>query len=53
MKTYAQVCLTHATELYEFANKYRGFYHDAIPQVYDFYRSWEGYESKVRIFKKL
>jgi endoglucanase len=34
-------------ELYEFADKYRGVYHDAIPEVYDFYRSWEGYEDEL------
>ena len=38
---YAELCLKHAMELYEFADKHRGVYHDAIPDVYDFYRSWE------------
>ena len=32
MKGYAQLCLKHAMELFNFANKHRGFYHDAIPQ---------------------
>ena len=44
---YANLCLEHAMELYEFADKYRGVYHDAIPDVYDFYRSWEGYEDEL------
>lgn len=34
-------------ELYEFADKYRGVYHDSIPDVYDFYRSWDGYEDEL------
>ena len=47
MNTYAKLCLKHAMELFEFANTHRGFYHDSIPQVYDFYRSWEGYDDEL------
>ena len=30
---YADLCLRHAQELFEFADTYRGVYHDAIPEV--------------------
>lgn len=41
--TYAENCLKHAKELYTFADKNRGLYHEAIPDVVDFYKSWSGY----------
>jgi endoglucanase len=40
---YADKLLQHAKELYDFADKYRGLYSDAITDVADFYKSWSGY----------
>ncbi len=40
---YADNCLKHARELYAFADKHRGLYHEAIPDAVDFYKSWSGY----------
>lgn len=40
---YADKLLNHAKELYEFADTYRGLYHEAMPDVVDFYKSWSGY----------
>lgn len=41
--TYSEKCLTHAKELYEFADKYRGKYSDAISDAQGYYNSWSGY----------
>jgi len=35
---YADKLLSHAKQLFEFANKYRGFYSDSIPQAEEFYK---------------
>ena len=40
---YADKLLQHAKELYDFADKYRGRYSDAITDAADFYKSWSGY----------
>lgn len=40
---YADKLLKHAKELYDFADKYRGCYSDAITDAIDFYKSWSGY----------
>nr|QFE31800.1 GH9 cellulase [uncultured bacterium] len=40
---YADTLLTHATQLYEFADNYRGKYSDCITDARNFYKSWNGY----------
>ncbi len=40
---YSEKCLTHAKQLYEFANNYRGKYSDAISDAQGYYNSWSGY----------
>jgi len=35
---YANKLVTHAKQLFNFADKYRGVYSDSIPQAADFYR---------------
>jgi hypothetical protein len=44
---YAEVLLKHAKELYGFADKFRGLYHEAITDVVDFYKSWSGYTDEL------
>lgn len=34
---YSSLCLKHAKELYNFADKYRGFYHEAIKGAAQYY----------------
>jgi len=49
-KTYKKLssaALAHAKGLYDFANKFRGNYHDSVPLVKDFYKSWSGYEDEL------
>lgn len=43
---YADNCLTHAKQLMDFADKYRGKYTDAIPAG-GFYESWSGYNDEL------
>jgi len=43
---YADECLQHARKLFEFADKYRGVYTDAIP-VSDFYNDFGGYNDEL------
>jgi hypothetical protein len=45
-RTYADILLTHARQLYNFAKTYRGDYTDAIP-ARDFYNSWSGYGDEL------
>ena len=45
--TYASTLVQHASDLYEFADKKRGSYHDAIPNAQSFYRSWSGYNDEL------
>ncbi len=40
---YAETLLTHAKQLYTFADTYRGKYSDCYPAVSNFYNSWSGY----------
>ena len=40
---YANTLLTHAEQLYEFADNFRGVYSDCITDAAAFYRSWSGY----------
>jgi len=44
--TYANVLLSHARQLYDFANNYRGKYTDAIPAG-GFYDSWSGFGDEL------
>jgi len=49
-KTYSKLsraALRHAKGLFEFATKYRGDYHVAVPLVKDFYKSWSGYKDEL------
>ncbi|WP_068473317.1 glycoside hydrolase family 9 protein [Saccharicrinis aurantiacus] len=44
--TYSATLLSHAKELYTFADNYRGKYSDVIP-VGSFYKSWSGYQDEL------
>ncbi|KAF4527170.1 hypothetical protein B566_EDAN006095 [Ephemera danica] len=43
----SELYLVHAKELYEFAVNYRGDYSKALPQVANFYKSWNGDEDEL------
>ncbi|CBY11538.1 unnamed protein product [Oikopleura dioica] len=43
---FANECLSHAKELYDFAYNFRGKYSDCIPAS-DFYNSWGGYNDEL------
>jgi hypothetical protein len=45
--TYANTLLTHAEQLYSFADNFRGTYHTCIPDATDFYKSWSGYNDEL------
>ena len=45
--TYANTLLTHAEQLYNFADTYRGTYHTCITDATDFYKSWSGYNDEL------
>ena len=36
--SYADLLLSHASQLYQFANQYRGMYHDSITDAAQFYQ---------------
>jgi endoglucanase len=42
-QAYAGTLLTHATQLYDFADTYRGAYTDCITEAANYYNSWSGY----------
>ncbi|CAF3760770.1 unnamed protein product [Rotaria sordida] len=44
---YQSILLTHARQLYDFANENRGKYSDSITNAADFYRSWSGYGDEL------
>jgi hypothetical protein len=44
---YADTLLTHATQLFSFADTYRGKYSDSIPDAANFYNSWSGYNDEL------
>lgn len=44
---YSAQLLSHAKQLYDFADTYRGKYSDAIPGVGQFYNSWSGYNDEI------
>ena len=39
--------MTHAKQLYVFADKYRGKYSDSIPNAGKFYKSFSGFEDEL------
>ncbi|KAB8145977.1 endoglucanase [Chloroflexia bacterium SDU3-3] len=45
--TYADTLLTHAKQLYSFADTYRGAYSDCITDAATFYKSWSGYNDEL------
>lgn len=45
--TYATTLRTHATQLYNFADIYRGKYSDCITDAAAFYNSWSGYQDEL------
>lgn len=45
--TYAATLLTHAKQLYAFADTYRGKYSDCITDAAKFYNSWSGYQDEL------
>ena len=45
--TYSATLLTHAKQLYEFADNFRGKYSDVITAVNPFYTSWSGYQDEL------
>ncbi|HET6706910.1 glycoside hydrolase family 9 protein [Amycolatopsis sp.] len=45
--TYAATLLTHAKQLYAFADNYRGVYSDCITDAKNFYKSWSGYQDEL------
>ncbi len=45
--SYASTLLTHAKQLYTFADQRRGKYSDCITDAANFYRSWSGYVDEL------
>ncbi len=45
--TYSATLVTHAKQLYTFADTYRGKYSDCITDAQNFYRSWSGYNDEL------
>ena len=45
--TYAATLLTHAKQLYSFADNYRGAYSNCITDAQNFYKSWSGYQDEL------
>ncbi len=44
---YADKLLQHAKQIFDFADKYRGKYSEAIPGAKAFYNSWSGFEDEI------
>ncbi|AZK47654.1 glycoside hydrolase family 9 protein [Paenibacillus lentus] len=44
---YAEKLLTHAKQLYQFADQYRGSYSDSITDAVQYYKSWSGYADEL------
>jgi endoglucanase len=44
---YAALLLSHAKQLYAFADAYRGLYSDAITDAASYYKSWSGYQDEL------
>ena len=45
--TYANTLLSHARQLYSFADNFRGAYSDCITDAANFYRSWSGFNDEL------
>ncbi len=45
--TYANTLLTHARQLYTFADTFRGKYSDCITDAQSFYNSWSGFNDEL------
>ena len=45
--TYAATCLSHAKQLYDFADTYRGKYTDSITDAQGYYNSYSGYQDEL------
>ena len=45
--TYANTLLTHARQLYSFADTYRGKYSDCITDASGYYNSWSGFNDEL------
>ena len=45
--TFADECLSHAKDLFDFAEEYPGKYSDSLPSVNTFYKSWSGYDDEL------
>ena len=45
--SYADECLQHAKDLFSFGDQHRGVYSDSVPEVQDFYKSWNGYGDEL------
>ncbi|MGI5498590.1 glycoside hydrolase family 9 protein [Lentzea sp. CA-135723] len=45
--TYAATLVTHAKQLYAFADTYRGKYSSCITDAANFYNSWSGYQDEL------
>ncbi|GAA3620701.1 glycoside hydrolase family 9 protein [Flavivirga jejuensis] len=45
--TYSATLLTHAIQLYDFADTYRGIYSESITDAAGFYRSYSGYNDEL------
>ncbi|NEC93308.1 glycoside hydrolase family 9 protein, partial [Streptomyces sp. SID12501] len=44
---YSATLLTHAKQLYTFADTYRGNYSDCVTDAQAFYKSWSGYQDEL------
>ncbi|MFD6138749.1 glycoside hydrolase family 9 protein [Promicromonospora sp. NPDC060271] len=44
---YASELITHAKQLYSFADTYRGSYSDCVTEVAPYYKSWSGYQDEL------
>uniref|UniRef100_H2YMU1 Endoglucanase n=1 Tax=Ciona savignyi TaxID=51511 RepID=H2YMU1_CIOSA len=44
---YADLLVTHARQLFNFANTYRKNYHLSVPGVATYYKSWNGYNDEL------
>ena len=45
--TYSAKLLTHAKQLYSFADTYRGAYSDCVTAASAYYKSWSGYQDEL------
>lgn len=45
--TYSAKLLTHAKQLYSFADTYRGKYSDCVTDAASYYKSWSGYQDEL------